>query len=163
VLGGAIVVARFAAEGNTENSYDHDHVRKSALIGLAAGAGFAVAVLVAQEAATYYGELPNLWIARWAGIVCLALVLAVRRQRPHFPARWLPFLALQGLLDSAAYVALFAPAGQPGAEIAVVVSSGFSAVTVLLARFILREAMTLAQWGGIAAIVGGVAALSYFS
>lgn len=163
VLSGAVVVARFAAENVGENSYGHEHVRKSALIGLAAGAGFAVAVLVAQEAATYYGELPNLWIARWTGLACLLLVLAVRRQRPHMPARWLPFLALQGLLDSAAYVALFAPAGQPGAEIAVVVSSGFSAVTVLLARFVLREAITAAQWAGIVAIVIGVAALSYFS
>ena len=48
----------------------------------------------------------------------------------------------------------------PGAEIAVVVSSGFGAVTVLLARVVLREAMTWAQWAGIVAIVGGVAVLS---
>jgi len=79
------------------------------------------------------------------------------------PVRWWPFLALQGLLDSAAYVALFTAAGQPGAEMAVVVSSGFSAVTVLLARFILREAMSWAQWAGIVAIIGGVALLSYNS
>ena len=163
VLAGAIVVARFAAEDTGENSYSHDHVRKSALIGVAAGIAFAATVLVAQEATTFYGELPNLWIARWVGLACLLLVLAVRRQRPRLPARWWPFLALQGLLDSVAYVALFAPSGQPGAEIAVVVSSGFSAVTVVLARFILREAMTGPQWAGIAAIVGGVAALSYFS
>jgi drug/metabolite transporter (DMT)-like permease len=43
------------------------------------------------------------------------------------------------------------------------VSSGFSAVTVLLARFILREAMTAAQWLGIATIVGGVAMLAWFA
>jgi drug/metabolite transporter (DMT)-like permease len=46
---------------------------------------------------------------------------------------------------------------------AVVVSSGFSAVTVLLARIVLREAMSWAQWAGIVAIIGGVALLSYYS
>jgi drug/metabolite transporter (DMT)-like permease len=163
VLVGVVVVARFAVEDGGEHGYSHDHVRKSAWIGLAAAAGFAVAVLVAQEAATFHGELPTLWIARWVGVACLLLVLAARRQRPHMPVRWWPFLALQGLLDSVAYVALFTPAGQPGAEMAVVVSSGFSAVTVLLARIVLREAMSWAQWAGIVAIIGGVALLSYYS
>lgn len=163
VLVGVVVVARFAAGEVGENSHSHTHVRKSVWIGLAAAAGFAVAVLVAQEAATFYGELPNLWIGRWTGLACLLLVLAARRQRLHMPVRWWPFLALQGLLDSTAYAALFTAAGQPDAQMAVVVSSGFSAVTVLLARFILREAMTAAQWAGIATIIGGVALLSYNS
>lgn len=163
VLVGVVVVARFAVEDGGERSYSHDHVRKSVWIGLAAAAGFAVAVLTAQEAATFYGELPTLWIGRWAGLACLLLLLAGRRQRPHIPVRWWPFLALQGLLDSVAYLALFTAAGLPGAEMAVVVSSGFSAVTVLLARFILREAMSRAQWAGIGAIIGGVALLSYYA
>ncbi|MCH8153958.1 MAG: EamA family transporter, partial [Proteobacteria bacterium] len=57
-------------------------------------------------------------------------------------------------------VALLAGSQGPGAEVAVVVGSGFGVVTVLLARVILREAMTRAQWAGIAAIVIGVAVLS---
>ena len=163
VVAGVMVVARFAPGDGGGHGFSRDHVQKSAVAGLAAAIGFAIAVLVAQEAAVYYGELLNLWIARWVGVFCLLLVLIGRRTRPRLPARWWPFLALQGLLDSAAYVALFAPAGDAGAEIAVVVSSGFGAVTVLLARIILREAMSLAQWAGIVAIVGGVATLSYYS
>jgi drug/metabolite transporter (DMT)-like permease len=41
-----------------------------------------------------------------------------------------------------------------------VVASSFAAVTVLLARFVLKEPMSLAQWAGIAIIVVGVGALS---
>jgi uncharacterized membrane protein len=41
-----------------------------------------------------------------------------------------------------------------------VVASSFAAVTVLLARFILKEPMSLAQWVGIVMIVIGVGALS---
>jgi drug/metabolite transporter (DMT)-like permease len=40
------------------------------------------------------------------------------------------------------------------------VSSAFSAVTVILARIILKEAISPAQLGGIALIVGGVVALA---
>jgi len=162
VLAGAIAVGRFAAEAEDGvDTYSRGHVRTSAWIGFAAATGFAVAVMLAQEAATIHGELPTLWIARWTGFGCLVLILLARRRRVRLPVRWWPVLALQGLLDSAAYVALFIPAGQPGAAMAVVVSSGFSAVTVLLARTILREAMRWPQWAGIAAIVGGVAVLSY--
>ena len=72
----------------------------------------------------------------------------------------LPRIELQGLLDGGAYVALFASSHAPHAEIAVVVASAFSAVTVSLARLFLREAMTWLQWLGIAMIVCGVAFLS---
>jgi drug/metabolite transporter (DMT)-like permease len=161
VLIGVAVVARFAAEDDGQYGYSHAQVRRAVLVGLTAATTFAVAVLVAQEAAKYYGELPSLWLARWVGLACLLLVMAVRRRRPRIPLGWWPALGLQGLLDSGAYFALFAATAHPGAELAVVVSSGFSAVTVLLARLILREAMTAAQWLGIAAIVGGVAMLAW--
>ena len=46
--------------------------------------------------------------------------------------------------------------------IAVVVASTFCAVTVVLARFILKERMNWLQWGGIGGIVCGVAVLSAY-
>lgn len=163
VLVGVVVVARFAAEDGGSRGYDHAQVRSAVLTGLAAAIAFAIAVLVAQESAKHYGELQSLWLARWVGLACLLLVIAMRRRSPRVPVRWWPALGLQGLLDSGAYFALFAATAHPNAELAVVVSSGFSAVTVLLARFILREAMTAAQWLGIATIVGGVAMLAWFA
>jgi drug/metabolite transporter (DMT)-like permease len=60
VLVGVVVVARFAVEDGGEHGYSHDHVRKSAWIGLAAAAGFAVAVLVGRPGG-------NARICRYAG------------------------------------------------------------------------------------------------
>jgi multidrug transporter EmrE-like cation transporter len=40
------------------------------------------------------------------------------------------------------------------------VASSFAAVTVVLARVVLREPMSSAQWAGIAMIVAGVGVLS---
>jgi uncharacterized membrane protein len=48
----------------------------------------------------------------------------------------------------------------PGSIVATVVASSFAAVNVVLARFVLKEPMSLAQWAGIAMIVLGVGALS---
>ena len=90
----------------------------------------------------------------------LALLFAVRGRTPRIPTAWWPLLALQGLMDAGAYVSLLFGGHGPGSEIAVVVSSSFSVVTVLLARVFLREAMSLLQWAGVAAIVGGVAVLA---
>ena len=167
VVIGVVIVAR-ASGGSRDNGeaageFAPDHVRKSVWIALGASFGLAVASMAAQGASVVYGELQTIWMARWIGVGCLLLVFAKRGHAPRVPVRWLPLLAFQGLLDTCAYLALVAPAGRPGAEIAVVVASGFGAVTVLLARIVLREAMTWAQWGGIAAVVGGVATLSWYS
>jgi drug/metabolite transporter (DMT)-like permease len=141
-------------------------------IGLALGAAlsFAATIVVAQQASHLYGELQTVALSRWVSLAACALLLLVRREAPEapggapgaprIPLRWWPWIGLQGLLDGGAYIALLAGSQGPGAEITVVVGSGFGAVTVLLARFVLREAMTWAQWAGIAAIVGGVAVLS---
>lgn len=165
VVAGVAVVAWASGgpAGGAENTgeYAPAHIRKSAWIALGASFGLAVAAISAQGAATVYGELQTIWMARWIGVACLLLLLAKSGRAPCPPIRWLPLLAFQALLDTTAYVALVLPAGKPGAEIAVVVASGFGAVTVLLARIVLKERMTRTQWAAIAVIVGGVATLSY--
>jgi len=134
----------------------------SIAVGLALGAAlsFSVTIAIAQQASHLYGELQTVVLARWVSLLACALLLLVRRQSPRIPLRWWPWIGLQGLLDGGAYVALLTGSQGPGAEIAVVISSGFGAVTVLLARLVLRETMTWSQWAGIAAIVAGVAVLS---
>ncbi len=160
VMAGVIVVARAARNLTDAAGTTRRQLRFT--IGLALGAAltFAVTIAIAQQASQLYGELQTVALSRWVSLLACALLLLIRRQAPRIPARWWPWIGLQGLLDGAAYVMLLTGSQGPGAEIAVVVSSGFGAVTVLLARVVLREAMTWAQWAGIVAIVGGVAILS---
>ncbi len=163
VMAGVVIVARISGDpedGGTTAEYSPAHIRRSAGLALGAALIFAFTVIAAQNAARIYGQLPTLWMARWIGLACMLVLFVAIRAKPAVPVRWWPALALQGLLDSGAYVAMLLPAGRPGAEIAVVVASGFCAVTVLLARIFLKERMTWPQWAGIFLIVGGVAALS---
>lgn len=160
VMAGVITVARSARSFEHPDRYTRDHLRRTIWISLASAVGFAAAIAAAQQAALIYGELQTVWLGRWISLLACATLFLIRREAPRIPGRWWPYVILQGLLDGGAYIALLA--GSEGADTAItlVVASGFCAVTVLLARVILREAMSWPQWGGIALIVGGVALLS---
>ncbi len=160
VMAGVLIVAASAESFAIHHDYSRDHLRRTTWIALASSFAFAVTIAAAQHATPIYGEFQTVWMARWISLLASALFLAWIRKPLRLPVRWWPWLVVQGLLDGGAYVALLAGSHGEGSEIAVVVASSFSAITVLLARLILREPMTWTQWGGIALIVGGVAVLS---
>jgi drug/metabolite transporter (DMT)-like permease len=157
VMAGVAAVARFAPEPEKEVGSD---LRVTLVIALLAAMTLAGAISAGQAAARLHGELAVTAAARWVSVVAALAYLLVRGRPVLVPAGWRWTVAGQGTLDALAYVALFAAAHGPGSVVAAVVASGFSAVTVLLARFVLKEPMSLAQWAGIAMIVAGVGALS---
>jgi drug/metabolite transporter (DMT)-like permease len=160
VMLGVIVVACSARSFEDPGRVTRAQLRFTVGLALGAALTFAATIAVAQQASFIYGEIQTIALARWVSLLACAALFLIRREAPRIPARWWPLIALQGLLDGGAYVALLAGSQGAGAEIAVVVGSGFGAVTVLLARVILREAMTWMQWGGIVLTVAGVAVLS---
>ena len=101
-----------------------------------------------------------MWLGRWVGILTVLAVFAAKGEAPNLPLRWWPFLLAQGMLDAGGYLFLFAGSRGEGAEIAAVTASAFGAVTVVLARVVLREAMSAPQWAGIALVFAGVAVLT---
>ena len=163
VMIGVAVVARAARSFEGDGIYSKDYLRRSILISLASAFWFAVGIAAAQHAALVYGELQTVLFARWISLAALVLLLLWQREAVRVPRRILPLLVMQGLLDSTGYITLLYGSGGEGAVIAVVVSSCFGAVTVLLVRVFLREAMTWPQWLGISFIIAGVATLSAVS
>jgi drug/metabolite transporter (DMT)-like permease len=160
VMAGVFVVAQSARHYEARGHFTRAHIRVSVVISLAASFLFAVTVAAIQEAATVYGEIQAVFLARWISLACCIVLLAVYRKVPRIPMRWWPALGVQGVLDGGALVAVVA--GSQGATSAVtaVLASTFSAVTVVLARMFIREAMSWGQWLGIAIILVGVATLS---
>jgi drug/metabolite transporter (DMT)-like permease len=157
---GVIVVAAAAREAGGATRRD-----LSGTIAIAFCAALACAVLFAagQAAVPSYGELQTLWAGRLIGLATMLLLFAAQRRRPALPLRVWPMVAAQGVLDAAGYLFLFAGSGGEDAAIAAVTASTFGAVTTLLARFILREAVSLRQWLGIALIFTSVAVLSAYA
>lgn len=160
VMAGVVVVARSAHAIDHGDGIPRETLRGTIAISLCAALGFAVAVAAAQHATPFYGKLQTVAMARWISLAAICLVMLWRRAPLVMPLRWWPLIVLQGLLDGGAYIALVMAGASENAAIAAVVASCFAAITVVLARLILREAMTWPQWGGIVVIIGGVAMLS---
>lgn len=162
MLGVAVVAAsagHFAAGGGAAS---RRYLAVTVVIAFCASLACAILFAAGQAAVPYYGELQTLWAGRLVALATILLLFLAQRRRPRLPLRIWPMVAAQGVLDAAGYLFLFAGSGGPGEEIAAVTSSTFGAVTTLLARFILREAVSLRQWLGIAVIFASVAVLSAY-
>jgi drug/metabolite transporter (DMT)-like permease len=161
VLAGVVLVAR-PPRGEGAGGDAPASVAPTVLLAAGAAVCFACSIELGQAAARRVGELAATTGARWAALLLAVALLAARRSWPRLSGGGvaLPLVAVQGILDGAAYLALFAAASRPGAVVAVVVGSGFAAVTVLLARLLLRERLSAGQWTGTALAVGGVGALA---
>lgn len=160
VMVGVLVVARSASHFEARGDYSRAQIRVAVIVSLAASFMFAVTVAAGQEAGAIYGDVQAVFLGRWISLACCALLLALRREMPRIPLRWWPALGAQGVLDGTALVALLAGSAGAGSAVTAVLASTFSAVTVLLARVFIREAMSWGQWLGIAMILLGVATLS---
>jgi drug/metabolite transporter (DMT)-like permease len=159
---GVLVVARCADRFAEAGSHTLQHLRQTVVIAVAASIAYAVLVLAGQAAVPIYGELQTLWLGRLVSLITIFAIMGVRAERPCLPVRWWPFLVMQGVLDAAGYLFLFAGSHGAGSEIAAVTASTFGAVTTLLAWIILREQIGRVQWGGIALVFVGVAILSSY-
>ncbi|MGL4651018.1 MAG: EamA family transporter [Caldilineaceae bacterium] len=121
-------------------------------LALIAGTGFGLFFVFLDQAA----EVAIWWplvIAR--GMACLALAPFLLRSARHGGLgdlkAALPFILLAGVLDSGGNL-FFGLAAQIGRlDMAAVLSSLYSAVTVGLAWLFLRERLTRPQWAGVAA------------
>ena len=160
VIGGVVIVARSAGHFETRGGYSRSALRRTVFISITASFMFAVTVASGQEAGAVYGDVQAVFLGRWVSLACCILLLAARREMPRIALRWWPALAAQGLLDGTALVALLAGSQGAGSAVTAVLASTFSAVTVVLARIFMREAMSRGQWLGIGLILAGVTTLS---
>jgi drug/metabolite transporter (DMT)-like permease len=161
VLLGVILVARYGREADLRAQQQPGGLPATVAMAVGAAFTFALGIWFLQRAQPIYGELQSLIAVRVFGaFATLLLLFLLPRHRRKVPWRWWPVLALQGLLDGGAYLALQLGSRGPDATIAVVVASTFCVVPVLLARIVLREAVALPQWAGIALVVASVATLS---
>ncbi|HWA74086.1 MAG TPA: EamA family transporter [Polyangiaceae bacterium] len=116
-------------------------------------------ILCVQHSATLVGPVAAAWGSRtFAFLAALLASPLARGVRLGTASAW-GITALQGLLDVAAVLALAAGSDGAARTIVPVVGSAFSAVTVVLARFILNETMTSRQWGAIGIVLAGVVVL----
>ena len=124
-----------------------------------AAVSFALTFALAQWSAETGAHLPAAAVTRLTALAVALLWLVQRRPAAKGLGRIWPALLLMGVLDVAALTAVTLAGGLPNAEYAAVASSIFGIVTILLAWRFLNEQMRASQWGGVALVFAGIAAL----
>ncbi|SMF36171.1 Uncharacterized membrane protein [Tistlia consotensis] len=170
-LAGGWLVAAYGEIGRTEERAPVEAAREPAgrrllvvACALAAGLFMVVSVYLAGPATAGSSQIGTLAVARGAAAATIVPLLLLRpRPLPAGSARWLPVIALQGLLDGVGVFALYAATAVPEGAFGVVISSAFGVVTVLLGRTLLRERVNARQWLGILLAMGGALSLTALS
>jgi drug/metabolite transporter (DMT)-like permease len=122
--------------------------------------GFAGTFGFGQQAAELAGEMPSTLVTRAVAIVLLMVIISAKGL-PWWPGRAaLPVLALMGVMDGIALMAVLSAGGMADAQYASVTSSMFGLLTILLAWLFLREPMTIAQWLGCGIAFIGIGTLA---
>ncbi len=104
-----------------------------------------------------FGPIVPVWIFRLVTPFVLALLAAPLGHRLDLPPRriW-ALLAVIGLVDTSAFLASTWGLSQGNVTLTTVLTSMFSAVTVLLAAIFLRERVAPWQWAGVAILLVGI-------
>lgn len=157
---GALIVSRAATPDGGINAVLPGKLAPLLLACVTCIAGYAVAVLIGQEAAVRIGEIEAAWISRATAIaVFLGLTAAEPPHERVAKSAWWGLVAMS-ILDAAGLIAVNASGHLPGKEFAAIGISGYGAMAVVMAAIVLKEKVSAMQWLGIAMITGGVAALA---
>ena len=154
----ALAVSRIDAGDKPE--YTPAVLRRAVLMAIGSAFFFAVALLAADEAIGRYGLPLTLLSGRLVGAVVLGGIFLALRKAPRMPVRAWPLILLLAVADTLGYVFVYAGLSLENGEFAIVTSSAYSVVTILLARIILKEQVVRLQWLGVAIVIAGIGTLS---
>jgi drug/metabolite transporter (DMT)-like permease len=157
-IGGLVLASQVDPVGAAQG-LPRGYARVTGALAAACALTLSFQILSVQHGAMLVGPVAAAWGSRTFALVTALLAWPwARGVRPGAISAW-ALTALQGLLDVTAVLALAAGSDGATRTIVPVIGSAFSAVTVVLARFILNETMTRRQWGAIGVVLSGVVLL----
>jgi drug/metabolite transporter (DMT)-like permease len=160
-LAGVVLAAREpAGERGGGASLDKDVARTALGLALLAAVGFGVFMLGLERSTSTAGVAWSLLVIRAVQVAMLLAAAAILRPPVRIGARAVVPLACVGIGDLAAN-AMFATATTIGLlSVMAVLGSLYPAMTVLLARMVLKEKVSRMQEAGVVAVLAGIVAIS---
>jgi drug/metabolite transporter (DMT)-like permease len=135
--------------------------RQSVLLALFAGLGFGGFFILIDQVAPGSNFL-TLLVARLASLGVALIALAVLRSPLPGPKSQ-PVAVLAGLLDTGGNIFFLLATQRARLDVAVILASLYPAVTVLLARVLMKERVSLRQWIGVALCILAISLILLFS
>ena len=120
----------------------------------------ALCLIFSQEASNSLDPIEAVIYVRFFSLLGIASLLFFMKSKITLTKKAVPILFFQGILETTGYFCLVSAYAFDKVSIAVVISSGFGLVTVLLARLVLKEKISKIQTLGISLTFIGVVGLT---
>ena len=160
VISGAILVSISADSHQESLGLNKKQIQESVLISFIASVTLALGLIFSQEATNTLEPLETVIYIRFFSLFGIASILLFSKSKIFITKKAIPILFFQGILETTGYFCLVSAYAFDRVSIAVVISSGFGLVTVILARFILKEKISKIQGSGIFLTFLGVIGLT---
>lgn len=145
----AIIIGISIVASLSDKSQENKRKNRAIFFAILSGFSFFATLAFSQHAARIGAELPVLLITRLAAITLIAFIMITRGQKYRPSLSMLPIFGFLGFLDALALGLVIVAGVFPNPEFAAVSSSLFGIITIILARIILKEPMTLMQWSAV--------------
>ena len=160
VISGAILVSVSADSHQESLGLNKQQIKESVVISFIASVTLALGLIFSQEATNTLEPLETVIYIRFFSLLGIASILLFSKSKIFITKKAMPILFFQGILETTGYFCLVSAYAFDRVSIAVVISSGFGLVTVILARFILKEKISKIQGSGIFLTFLGVIGLT---
>jgi len=160
VISGAILVSVSADSHQESLGLNKQQIKESVEISFIASVTLALGLIFSQEATNTLEPLETVIYIRFFSLLGIASILLFSKSKIFITKKAMPILFFQGILETTGYFCLVSAYAFDKVSIAVVISSGFGLVTVVLARLILKEKISKIQGSGIFLTFLGVIGLT---
>ena len=149
VISGAILVSFSANSFQESLGLTKKQIKESVIISFMASITLALGLIFSQEATNTLEPLETVIYIRFFSLLGISSILLFTKSKITLTKKAIPILFFQGILETSGYFCLVSAYIFDKASIAVVISSGFGLVTIILARLILKEQISKLQIVGI--------------
>ncbi|MDC0594972.1 DMT family transporter [Alphaproteobacteria bacterium] len=160
IIAGAILVSLSADSHQQSLGLNKKQIKESVVVSFMASAMLALGLIFSQEASNTLDPLETVIYIRFFSLLGIASLLLISKSKIFITKKAIPILFFQGILETTGYFCLVFAYTFDKVSIAVVISSGFGLVTVILARLILKEKISKIQGSGILLTFLGVIGLT---
>ena len=160
IIAGAILVSLSADSHQQSLGLNKKQIKESVVVSFMASAMLALGLIFSQEASNTLDPLETVIYIRFFSLLGIASLLLISKSKIFITKKAIPILFFQGILETTGYFCLVYAYTFDKVSIAVVISSGFGLVTVILARLILKEKISKIQGSGILLTFLGVIGLT---
>ncbi len=160
IISGAILISISAESFKSSLGLNSKQIKESISISFMSSGMLAVGLIFSQEASNTMDPLETVIYIRFFSLIGIALLLLFTKSKIILTKKAIPILFFQGILETTGYFCLVSAYAFDKVSIAVVISSGFGLVTVILARIIIKEQISKIQSLGIFLTFLGVVGLT---